>query len=191
MKPPVKKKQKLHVCPVCKGKFVKFQSTQKACSVPCALIIGRKEQARLAEKKAKAERQRLKERREKARPLSWFRAKAQAAFNAYIRARDEADGCISCDKPAGWDGQWHAGHFYTRAARSDLAFNEDNVHKQCSVCNNHLSGNLAAYQESLKAKIGADRLAALDIRQVIKPTREYYQEISDCYRKKMKEIKGD
>jgi hypothetical protein len=40
-------------------------------------------------------------------------------------------------------------------------FDEDNCHKQCSACNNHLSGNLTAYRPALIAKIGQARFDAL------------------------------
>jgi len=81
-------------------------------------------------------------------------AELQAAFNKYVRLRDRNDGCISCDKSANWQGQFHAGHYCSRGSSSALRFNLWNVHKQCSVCNNHLSGNIGEYTPRLIEKIG-------------------------------------
>ena len=76
--------------------------------------------------------------------------------------RDAELGCVSCDKPKDWGGQWHAGHYKTVGARPDLRFNEKNCHKQCSVCNNHLSGNLAAYRIELINRIGIAAVEELE-----------------------------
>ena len=81
----------------------------------------------------------------------------QAVFNKYVRIRDINDGCISCDKGKDWQGQWHASHLYSRGHSSSLRFNLWNVHKSCSRCNSHLSGNIGEYTPRLIEKIGQDR----------------------------------
>jgi hypothetical protein len=123
---------------------------------------------------------------------SFQRKKAQSSFNEFIRLRDKNLGCISCDKNKDWAGQWHAGHFHSVGARKDLRFNEDNCHKQCSVCNNYLSGNLVNYKDSLVEKIGPDRFQALII--VLKPekvTATDYANIHAEYQQKIKELSHD
>lgn len=82
--------------------------------------------------------------------------KAQTAFNSYIRARDEKDPCISCQRHH--TGQYHAGHYRTVGGHPELRFDEINCHKQCSVCNNHMSGNIADYRINLVKKIGLDNV---------------------------------
>jgi hypothetical protein len=72
---------------------------------------------------------------------------AQKEFNAYIREVDKNEPCISCQRFH--DGQYHAGHYLSVGAHPELRFNEDNCHKQCSVCNNHLSGNQLNYRKEL------------------------------------------
>lgn len=89
----------------------------------------------------------------------WLK-KAQAAFNAYVRARDSADPCISCQRHH--DGQYHAGHYRTVGSCPELRFELLNCHKQCAPCNNYLSGNLIEYRVNLLAKIGQDRLDWLE-----------------------------
>jgi len=164
-------------CKFCREKFTPFNTLAQACSIPCA--IG------LAKKKA------LKVQKEafKAKDVKTLRKKAQDIFNKYIRIRDVEDGCISCDKHNEWDGQWHAGHYMTVGANPELRFNEDNCHKQCSVCNNHLSGNLSNYRKRLEKKIGLERLEALEVKgNPIRLRAEDYQKVIETYRAKIKQL---
>jgi len=86
----------------------------------------------------------------------------QVVINQYVRLRDIDEGCISCDKPHYWTGQWHASHYVSRGSSSFLRFNLWNIHKSCSICNNHLSGNIGEYTPRLIEKIGADRFDYLE-----------------------------
>ena len=93
--------------------------------------------------------------------------KAQAAFNAFIRARDNDLPCISCDKfrvetAVGSGSNWHAGHYKTTGARAELRFTELNCHRQCAHCNNFLSGNIENYRINLIKKIGLDKVEWLE-----------------------------
>ena len=148
---------------------------------------------KLAEKGEKIkEKQNLKARREfKKNDKSFRMKKAQAAFNAYIRARDENEPCISCQRHH--QGQYHAGHYRTTGACPELRFEELNCHKQCSACNNHLSGNIVEYRINLIKKIGLDkvewlegkhepkRYAAEDLLQI---ERHYKQKLKDLLKSK-------
>jgi hypothetical protein len=72
------------------------------------------------------------------RPAGYYKAQAQQAFNAYIRARDADLPCISCGEtnpPDLHGGQWDCGHFKTVGANPELRFEERNAHKQCKSCN--------------------------------------------------------
>lgn len=136
----------------------------------------------------KADRQRLAEKRQQVKPLSYFIKQAQQAFNEFIRYRDRHLPCISCGRHH--DGQYHAGHFRTTGANPELRFNEDNCHRQCAPCNNHLSGNLTAYRPALISKIGQSRFDALmGPHELPKWTREDYIRIRDEYRAKLKAMK--
>jgi hypothetical protein len=111
-----------------------------------------------SDKKARRE---AKDRKLAIKPKSKWLAELQALVNKYIRLRDANEGCISCDKAASWQGQFHAGHYYSRGHSSSLRFNLHNIHKQCSVCNNHLSGNIGEYTPALISKIGLDKFEQL------------------------------
>lgn len=186
-------------CTVCREWFYPARSEQYVCSYECACVHGkaandaakaekqRKEKKRRMEQE-KADRKRQAERRQAVKPLRYFIKQAQHAFNEFIRYRDRHLTCVSCDRHH--EGQYHAGHFRTTGANPELRFNEDNCHKQCSVCNNHLSGNLTAYRPALIAKIGQARFDALMGPHALpKWTRDDYIRIRDEYRAKLKALK--
>lgn len=138
----------------------------------------------------KADRQRLAEKKQQVKPLSYFMKQAQQAFNEFIRYRDRHLPCISCGRHH--EGQYHAGHFRTTGANPELRFNEDNCHKQCAPCNNHLSGNLIAYRPALMDKIGQVRFDALmGQHELPKWKRKDYIRIRDEYRTKLKAMKQE
>ncbi len=178
---PLKNKK----CKGCGESFTPWNSLAKVCSTPCALTF--------AENATKIKRD--KEYREKKvkfleSDVAFQKCKAQSKFNEFIRLRDARLGCISCDKQAEWNGQWHASHWKSRGARPDLAFNEDNVHKACSICNNWLSGNVDSFRQALLVKIGPERVAALEVDCSIKNLKASdYMEIHKKYQAKIKEYK--
>lgn len=178
VKLPRKKK-----CKTCKETFQPERQLQEACSVRCAIELGRIKQ----ERKRKKE---LAKRKKDLKPISHWLNETQKVFNEYIRLRDYHDACISCgtlDSP-----EWCAGHYRTRGAASHLRFNEDNVHKQCNHhCNKQLSGNIENYRPRLIAKIGLDRVEALEADNSTKSwTREELEELRKEYRAKIRELKA-
>lgn len=192
-KPPRRK------CTVCREWFHPARDGQYVCSYECACVHGkaandaakaekqRKEKKRRQEEE-KAVRKHQAERRMAVKPLSYFIKQAQHAFNEFIRYRDRNLPCISCGRDH--EGQYHAGHFRTTGANSELRFDEDNCHKQCSACNNHLSGNLTAYRPALIAKIGQARFDALMGPHTLpKWNRDDYIRIRDEYRAKLRDLK--
>ena len=127
------------------------------CSMDHALEFAKqpKNQEKAATKRHAAKKQKLRD-----EDRGYWLKKAQAAFNAYIRARDAGRPCISCGRHH--EGQYHAGHYRTVGANPELRFEEANCHKQCSVCNNHLSGNLINYRIGLIGKIGQESVDWLE-----------------------------
>lgn len=186
-------------CKICNEWFVPEKDFEKWCSQEhkeeLAIRIYRTDREKKQkafekqqrEKEVKA-RDKLKARKLAVKPLKYFTQQAQNAFNAYIRYRDRNEPCISCDRFH--EGQYHAGHYRTTGANPELRFNEDNCHKQCAPCNNHLSGNIEKYTPNLIAKIGRERFDILmGFHELPKWKREDYERIRDHYRKKLKELK--
>ena len=146
-------------CKVCKAPFVKSRPLQSVCSHACALAMVNATKARNDAKAAREDRRITAQARNRLKTRSELAQEAQVAVNAYVRLRDAALPCVSCGRHH--QGQWHAGHYMSRGARPDLRFDLDNIHKQCQPCNEHLSGNIAAYRQELIRRIGqagVDRL---------------------------------
>lgn len=129
---------------------------------------------------------RHRDRKKALKTRSQHLADLQTVFNRYIRMRDQNRPCISCGRHH--NGQYHAGHFRSVGACPELRFNEDNVHKQCSVCNNHKSGNQQQYRLGLLERIGEARLEFLEashppqkltIEEIDVLRKEYLQKIKE------------
>ena len=147
------------------------------------------EKARLSQaKKAKKDH---KEAKERLKSRGDYAKEAQTEFNRFIRCRDDADAlpCVSCNRHH--RGQYHAGHYRTVGAHPELRFNELNCHKQCSVCNNHKSGNIVDYRINLAGRIGIDKLEWLEgSHDAKKYTIDELKEIKAKYKKKANELQS-
>lgn len=145
--------------------------------------------AQAAEARNAAKRDR--ERKMEVKPLSYWMKRAQAAVNAYIRARDAGKPCISCGKPDDGSHQRHASHYRSVGGHPELRFCELNIWASCSVCNNYLSGNLVPFRAALVAKIGLDKVEFLEGPHEPKRYRkEDYQAIEAEYKAKLKDIRA-
>lgn len=176
-------------CKCCGASFVPF-GIQSWCGPECGYKLS---QVAVAKKKAKEQRQEraaTKAKLVELEPLEYWLKRAEKAFNAYIRKRDEGLGCISCGRKDA--DVWNAGHFVSVGANRTLRFNEDNVHLQCArPCNKDKGGNIHEYRKGLEAKIGPERLAVLDgWHPPVKMTREFAEEIQRTYAAKLRELKG-
>lgn len=160
-KPPRPKK-----CRVCRETYTPRQALQIVCSPSCALLHAKQKGEKERKALDKIERKAIREAKERVKPRSDYLKEAQAAINRYVRLRDAHLGCVSCDRPSAWQGQWHASHYRSRGAAPHLRFNLHNIHKACSICNNHLSGNIMGYRPELVRRIGAQGVEALEASQV-------------------------
>lgn len=151
------KQPKPKKCKVCKTSFTPDRPLQQVCNYQCAIELANDRKDRLERtRKAqvrRSDKERLKTRADHLR-------EAQAVFNSFIRERDKGQPCISCKRHH--NGQYHAGHYRSIGACPELRFEPDNVHLQCSVCNNHRSGNLIEYRINLAQKVGIERLSWLE-----------------------------
>jgi hypothetical protein len=148
-------------CRVCGDEYLPYMTTQVCCmSYECQVTYATAHALKSQEKRVKAERKELRERREKAKPLSWHKSETQRWANKFARLRDAALPCISCQRFH--SGQYHAGHYRSVGASPELRYEELNIHKQCSACNNHLSGNIINYRINLIHKIGQEAVDWLE-----------------------------
>lgn len=188
---PILKQRK---CKGCGTSFRPWSSTQSACGVACAQKVGA-EKVRKAEAKEKAEdKRKTRAQLEALKTIPQLKKEAQREFNRYIRARDLAAGhpCISSGRPLDWGGVGglvDAGHYRSTGAADHLRFNEDNCHAQSVRENRDLGGNAVAYRIGLIARIGIERVEALEANNTpIKWTREGLREIRDTYRAKARAL---
>lgn len=178
-------------CPVCRDLFTPSLPLQKVCSPICAMTHTRNQKAKQAERLEREDRKATRAKLEKLKTRTQWANEAQAAVNRYVRLRDADEPCISCDKPATWDGQWHASHFRSRGAASAVRFHLWNIHKSCSICNNHKSGNLIEYEPRLMAKIGADRVDWLRTQnQLADYSIEYLVRLKKVFTKKANRLEA-
>ena len=159
---------------------------QSVCSYQCSIEYANKHLKKKETEKKKTQRKALREFNDS--DINILKRLAQKLFNQYIRMRDQDLPCISCGTTN--DIQFHAGHYKPAGGFSYLRFNEFNVHKQCSVCNNHKSGNLVPYRVALIKKIGIEIVELLELpNQIKKWSAKELSDIIAVYRLKIKEFK--
>ena len=185
------------------------------CSKECAFELGNKalNKARERQKqKAKREYQEKKkeatakhrERKKKVKRNSDHASEAQDLFNKmrrlqellYFKSIGEEPWCISCQKPLGGD-VWACGHYKTRGARKDLAFDVENTHLQHNFsCNSHKSGDVDGQKIGFVKRYGKDKAKEiLDRLEVVgiapKRTWEDWEKMKSEFRKNIKELEKE
>ena len=182
------------VCKTCRTRFDPEPLGAIVCSQECAGSFA-------VSKRGKAEKvASIKERKADRVKLDgmitrgqWI-TKAQASFNAYIRARDAGKPCICCGRMKDSNaigGTWDAGHFRSRGSAPHLRFDERNVHAQLKFCNRYQAGNMAGYRLGLIERIGLEALEALESDQTLrKYTLEELKAIRADYQARTKELKA-
>lgn len=179
-------------CPTCRVMFTPSRSSQAVCGeIECAIAHGKSEKGQESARKAFADigRRDIKVRKEALKSRGDHAKEAQAVINRYVRLRDANLGCISCDKPANWGGQWHCSHFRSVGAAAHLRFNLWNMNKSCSACNNFLSGNIAGYRPKLIEKIGQAKVDWLERNQeIVRHDITYLKRIKAIFAKKCRKF---
>lgn len=184
-------------CPHCKGKMEQGVRIHPECIEAWALeqeAAAKRKAEKQAIAAAKVDRVETMRKKEAIKTIPSLIKEAQVAFNAWVRARDSAQPCISCGAPppdlsvlhAGRD----AGHYRSTGSASHLRFHPDNCHAQCVRCNQWGAGMAVDYRIRLLLRIGAPRVEALECdNQVHKWTRDELREIRDTYKQKLKDEK--
>lgn len=138
--------------------------------------------------KEREERKELKVRKINAQPKSYWIKQAQQAVNAFVRARDSNLPCVSCGTTSA--AQWDAGHYRTTAAAPQFRFDPRQIQKQCSVCNQHKSGNIVPYRVELIKRIGIETVEAIENNHERRSySIEELKGIRDYYRLELKRLK--
>jgi len=187
------KEVKQKTCKGCGDKFRPSLSTQKACSVKCALELAKQPANQKTARRAidQRDRREIKIRKEKLKSRADHLRDTQIAFNAWIRERDVGLPCVSCGRHH--NGQWHAGHYRSVGGHPELRFEPLNAARQCAPCNTHKSGDLVNYRIELVQRIGAEAVEWLEgPHEPKKYSVDELKAMTADYRAKTRELKkGD
>lgn len=165
------------------------------CSIECLSTHTTHKRIEAEERRKAKELKEMRERVESQGNKSKLMQRAQTAFNAFIRERDKAHGCISCGSTKETNGitgsNFDAGHYRSRGANPELRFNEDNVFRQCVSCNRDNSGNVVNMRIGILKRIGQERLDIIEGPHLPKKyTADDLREIAVVYKAKLKELKS-
>ncbi|GAA6121471.1 recombination protein NinG [Acidovorax sp. FG27] len=156
-------------CPHCRGKLEAGQRIHPACIdgyAEAQAAKAERAEAKKARAAAKVERAETRRRKEAIKTVPALIREAQQAFNAWVRARDAAQPCISCGAPppdlSGLHAGRDAGHYRSTGSASHLRFHPDNCHAQCVHCNQWGAGKAVDYRIRLLVRIGLARVEALE-----------------------------
>ncbi|HIF9037231.1 TPA: recombination protein NinG [Yersinia enterocolitica] len=186
-------------CKVCKTRFKPETVYQWWCNeehrIEYAVLVMKDKRSRdqasklkRRREKEREERKELKVRKINAKPKTYWIKQAQQAVNAFVRARDSNLPCVSCGTTSA--AQWDAGHYRTTAAAPQFRFEPRQIHKQCSVCNQHKSGNIVPYRVELIKRIGIKTVEAIENNHERRSyTVEELKGIRDYYRLELKRLK--
>ena len=134
-------------------------------------------------------RKELREVREKYKSKGEYIKEAQAAFNKYIRVRDQGKPCISCGNmpESYYGGGVDAGHWRSRGSAPHLRYHVLNCWAQCKRCNRYLSGASSEYRRELINRIGKERVEALEADQTERRFDiEYLKRVKDIFTRRAK-----
>ena len=180
-------------CPCCRVMFVRTRDTQAVCGeIECAIAHSKSEKGQATARKALSElgRKELRASKDRIKTKGQYMREAQAAFNAWVRARDASQPCISCGRHH--DGKYDAGHYRTVGSNPALRFEPLNCHKQCVPCNQHKSGDIVNYRISLVLRIGQDKVDWLEgPHEPQRYTIDDLKAIRADYKARLKQLKGD
>ena len=184
---------KLKKCKVCAEQFSPARPLQKVCSPVCAMKLARQKTEQQHRKEERKTAQETRKRLEAMQTKPQLLKKAQAAFNQFIRARDEHRPCISCGVPLSGDklgGAFDCGHYRSVGSSPHLRFEERNAHGQCKHCNRYLAGNHVAYRLGLIERIGLAEVEALEADQTVKRyTKDELEQMAVDYRAMARQVK--
>jgi hypothetical protein len=195
--------KKVSKCKFCRKPASNRFGLHTFCDTDCAyqFAIAAKEKA--AAKKKKEFNAETRRRKVALKSDTEWKNEAQDLFNKmrrleellWFKERDIEPYCISCQLPLGND-QWCCGHFKTRKARSDLAFDRRNTFLQHNVqCNKHLSGDIAGYKIGLAFRFGEDEAKQIieycEVRQETpRRTVDDWQSMKKEFRREIKRLQS-
>lgn len=172
-------------CKQCGNPFMQQRPLQYVCGPVCA--------GRYVKASKKTEAAQHRARKQAAQRLPDLMAKAQTAFNAFIRERDLGQPCICCGKPFEPQkpgGSMDAGHYLARSTAPQHRFNENNVFGQRKNCNRPGGTTRAAFRAGVIARIGLAAVEELEADTTVRKwDRQELIDLAKTYRAKARELR--
>lgn len=179
-------------CPHCRAKLEAGQRIHAECIDPYAEAEeakAKRKAAKAALMAAKVERAEDRKKREQQKTIPQIEEDCRRIVQKIARIRDKDDGCISCELPSSWDGQWHGSHFRSHGAASAVQFHLWNINKACWICNKLYSGRINQYEPKLIEKIGQDRVDWLKAQNhLVRNTRDYLARFKAVMGKRLRRL---
>ena len=181
-------------CKVCREQFEPNPPWLRHCSPDCGAVLALD---LVAKQKAKAQRQERamdKVKRDGMKTYPQIIKDVQRAFNQAVRLRDQLAGypCISSGRPLDWSGNaTDCGHYRSMGSAPHLRFNFDNAHAQSKHDNQYKAGNAVDYRIGLIARIGLERVEALESdNSPRKWSRDELLAMKEDFQRLVRELKG-
>lgn len=179
-------------CAHCKRKLDPGEKIHQECIEGYAEAQASKAERAAAKKvraAAKVEREETRARKEAIRSVGVLEEECRKIVQAIARIRDRHRGCISCELPADWDGQWHGSHLRSHGACSSLQFHLWNINRACWICNKLYSGRIDAYRLEYVKRYGQERLDWIDAQpKMRKYTRDYLARFKKVMGKRLRRL---
>jgi len=180
-------------CKVCRGSFEPRNSLHIVCSPRCGIAYAESQRKAKEAKLAKLDRQQHRERKEKLKTLADYKREAQKAWNRYVRARDYGLPCVSCGAmPSNkLGGTMDCSHYRSVGSAPHMRFHLHNAAAACVRCNRDLSGNVVELRKGLVARIGEEKVVAVECDQSVKKyTVDYLVRIKKIFNKKARRLES-
>lgn len=191
----IKQRAKKAKCKQCRQSFDAKGNTliDRFCNLDCAVAYGLAKKEKVAKRKLVVERAELKARKEKLKTKSYWVREAQAVWNAYVRWRDYGKPCASCGVvmrhiPGGHNID--CSHYRSVGSAPHLRFHLHNAAAACVRCNRDLSGNVVELRKGLIARIGLEKVEAIEANNVVRKFDiEYLVRLKRIFTKKLNRLR--
>lgn len=181
------KKQPKCKNPECRQPFSQHNSMQIVCSPRCGLAWAAIERKRKEAQLAREDRKDTRERKEKLKTRADYMREAQQAWNRYVRARDAGLPCASCGAMPAQKigGTIDCSHYRSVGSSPHMRFHLHNAAAACVRCNRDLSGNVVELRKGLIARIGEEKVLAVEADQSVRKfTVDYLVRLKKVFSKK-------
>lgn len=182
-------------CKICMVKFLPSAPWVKHCSEDCGAELGLMLVAKQRAKALRQERAKDKAKREVMKTYPQLIKDVQRVFNQAVRLRDQLAGypCISSGRPLDWSGNAvDAGHYRSTGSAPHARFNFDNCHAQSKHDNQYKAGNAVDYRIGLIARIGIERVEALESDNTPRKwTRDELLAMKEDFQRRVRELKKE